>query len=65
MKKEKTLSEKRILDKEVPRVYYLEEDVKQFIKDLKKEVIGKQGILEQDYKEICVGIDNLAGGNLE
>lgn len=36
-------------------------DVRNFIRLLKKEVIGKQGISEQDYVEILDGIDKLAG----
>lgn len=36
-------------------------DVKEFIKQIKEEIIGKQGILEQDYNEICNEIDKLSG----
>jgi len=39
-------------------------DVKEFIRLLKKEIIGKQGISEQDYVEIVDGIDKIAGEKL-
>lgn len=53
--KMKTLKEKRILDKEVPRAYYLEEDVKQFIKEILEEIDKKNNwwvnlLKEKKYK---------------
>jgi len=39
-------------------------DVKEFIRRLKKEILGKQGLQEQDFWEICQELDKLAGEKL-
>ena len=59
-----TLSDKEFLCYECEGGFK-KEDVKQFIRDLKKEIIGKQGILEDDYNEIITEIDKLAGKELK
>jgi hypothetical protein len=51
------LSEKRLLDNEVPRCYYLEEDVKEFIKRLKEE-------MRKPNVNVYELIDTLAGEEL-
>ncbi len=43
----------------------VEEQDKEFIKRLKEEILGKQGILEKDYFEIIKEIDKLAGDKLK
>ena len=45
-------------------IFMIEQKEKEFIRLLKKEVIGKQGILEEDYNIIIKEIDKLAGEKL-
>ncbi len=58
--KEFNLSENGILDNEVPKIYYWEEDVREFIRLLKEELIDK------DYYTLALEIiDKLAGEKLK
>ena len=58
--KEFCLSENGILDNEVPKIYYWEEDVREFIRLLKEELIDK------DYYTLALEIiDKLAGEKLK
>ena len=54
MTKEKTLSDKRILDKEIPRVYYLGEDVKQALQEFANILKNNQNPEFAEYNEMLL-----------
>ena len=61
--KEFCLSEEVILDKEVPRYYYLAKDVKEFIKTLKQRIWKSQLSIESS-EFLNKIINRLAGDKL-
>jgi hypothetical protein len=62
MEKEFNLSEKRLLDNEVPRCYYLEEDVKEAIRILKNRIFNP--LSKEDYNIVCEELNAIAGEKL-